>query len=277
MYMRYVLGFVSSYILVAFTLERLTVITWPLSQTFKRKKNSWFIVSLIVCLGLTLNVWSPLMFGINESETESFSRHSNQTVKLQAVKYCDASRFLSHVYFKITAVYIVLTTLVPIVIIFVSNILIILQVLKADSKRKVTLTAGSTAATAQLITATATSTAAQPNRSNSKAKLPTMIALTHLKVSDPFEEKRLSTTTNSHHSNSSLCIEHSEVVKSHSSPSFSSQTRRMKPYYHSRNELVSNNGNRMSGGSSSIANGEDIKYLSTVLVFVSRLCPIRFL
>lgn len=119
-YLRYFLRFVSAYVIIAFTLQRTFAIYSPFFQAkFSSKTIAWYIVWSLVILGLVLNIWVPFLFKLNE---ESFN-------------YCDIQKKHSNTYFVITILYITLIMLIPIIVIFVCNTLIIYYVLKASKAR----------------------------------------------------------------------------------------------------------------------------------------------
>lgn len=123
-YLRYILRFISAYIIVAFTVQRAVHVYSPLSHRFKSKKTAWKTVATISVISLVINVWVLFFFKINYSD---------------AKKYCDVNREFKQNYFRITVAYIFIIMLVPILTIFVGNFIIILKTLKADTSR-VTLT-----------------------------------------------------------------------------------------------------------------------------------------
>lgn len=120
-YFRYVLRFISAYIVVAFTLQRLFIVFKPLSFRFKSKNSAWFTVSLITITSLILNSWVPFFFQIQYDDHR---------------KYCDPLANTRIEYFKIIFAYIILIILVPILIIFVSNSFIIYKTFKQEKMRK---------------------------------------------------------------------------------------------------------------------------------------------
>ena len=124
-FFRYFLRFFSAYIIVIFTIQRAVAINSPLFQKkIESKKSAWLIVLFVFIIGIILNLWVPFMFS-NQNED-----HSNQ--------YCDINKNNSNIlsYFIITIAYIILIILIPIVVIFVFNSLIIYRILKAEKKRE---------------------------------------------------------------------------------------------------------------------------------------------
>jgi hypothetical protein len=122
-YFRYLLRFISAYIIVAFTIQRAAVIHSPLKDKFKSKKSAWKTVASIAIVGIISNFWVPFLFKI---QTQS---HGNK-------QYCDIKKEYSKEYFQITIIYISLIMLIPIVAIFVGNSIIIFSIIKANLERK---------------------------------------------------------------------------------------------------------------------------------------------
>ena len=121
-YLRYVLRFISSYILVAFTLQRLLIIFNPMTSVFRHKKSAWITVLITVISSFLINFWALFLFEIQTHEDKS--------------NYCDIKKRWSTEYVLITAIYICLTLFIPIIIILGTNLLIILNLQKSEIKRK---------------------------------------------------------------------------------------------------------------------------------------------
>lgn len=119
-YLRYVLRFVSAYTIIAFTLQRLSLVYSPLSNKYKTKKSAWLTFLLISLVALCANLWVPFLFEIRTEDN---------------LKYCDVSPKWSREYFHITLAYVCIIMLFPILIISVSNSIIISNILIADSNR----------------------------------------------------------------------------------------------------------------------------------------------
>lgn len=120
-YLRNVLRFISAYIVVAFTIQRVYITYSPLSSKFKSNKSAWFTVFSIFIISILTNLWILGFF-------ELHIVISNQ--------YCDIKKRLYKQYFVLTFIYTCLVILIPIVIIFIGNFLIIFQSHKNDSKRQ---------------------------------------------------------------------------------------------------------------------------------------------
>lgn len=124
-YLRYVLRFVSPYILVLLTFQRLLLVFKPLSSKFIFKKYAWGIVLSIVIVSLVVNVWTLFFYDLNWDQDNLF---------------CDVNRSKSKTYFKVSAVYIFITILMPVFFVFISNLLIIIKLNRTDIKRRSFLT-----------------------------------------------------------------------------------------------------------------------------------------
>ena len=120
-YFRNIFRLQSAYIIVAFTLQRLFIVYKPLSNEFKTKKSAWRTLFVILIFSLLINIWAPFLFKINYVDTHS---------------YCDVDRDWVNEYLTINAIYMCLVMLVPILIIFVCNTLIIVKTVQDDLRRK---------------------------------------------------------------------------------------------------------------------------------------------
>lgn len=124
-YLRYFLRFISAYIIVAFSIQRAIAIYVPFFESkFESKKNAWFVISMIVLIGLVINIWVPFLFNPIADNYDS------------SVTYCDIKKQFSKAYFYLTVFYVFLTMLLPIVVIFVCNTIIMVYVLQARKKRE---------------------------------------------------------------------------------------------------------------------------------------------
>jgi hypothetical protein len=120
-FLRYVLRFVSAYIIVAFTIQRLLIVILPLNNTFKSKKLAWLSVLGIFLISILFNSWVPIMFEIQTWDELNF---------------CEIKENLKPTYFMITNVYVFLVVIIPIIIILCGNILIIVKTKQADQRRQ---------------------------------------------------------------------------------------------------------------------------------------------
>lgn len=119
-FMRNFLRFISAYIIVAFTVQRVLIISLPLSKKFKTKKSAWLTVNLILLVSFISNSWTPFFFELRENNHK---------------KYCDVKISLSSSYKQLTLFYISTTMFIPILIIFISNLIIITYINRVDLKK----------------------------------------------------------------------------------------------------------------------------------------------
>lgn len=122
-YLRYLLRFVSSYIVVAFTMQRLYIVYKPLSANFMRKQSAWRTVLTIVIISFTINLWVPFIFQISYYENEND-------------KFCNINNNYKKEYFVVNIIYICLIMFIPMLTITICNILIIFKTSKSNSNRK---------------------------------------------------------------------------------------------------------------------------------------------
>jgi hypothetical protein len=134
-YFRYFLRFLSAYIIVVFTIQRAIAIYFPLFQRSKLESGlfAWVTVILITSIGAVSNIWVPFLFKPRELFLD----------KTFSIKYCDVQKEFKSSYFIITISYIVITMLIPILIIFVCNFLIIFTLIRAKKQRQSMLNGGS--------------------------------------------------------------------------------------------------------------------------------------
>lgn len=121
-YFRNILRFISAFIIVAFTLQRLTLVYSPLSNNFKTKKSAWSTVLIITAVSILINSWVPFMFELKQTSKDRLN--------------CDVIDYWRREYFIITSVYIAMIMLIPIITIFLSNSLILNKTSKADRDRQ---------------------------------------------------------------------------------------------------------------------------------------------
>jgi hypothetical protein len=122
-YMRYFLRFISAYIVVCFTIQRLSIVYKPLSRNFATKSSAWKTVLIITLISTIINIWVPFLFEIQITETK--------------VKYCDINKEYKTIYFRANVIYIFLIMVIPMINIFICNLLIISKTNKNDRERKV--------------------------------------------------------------------------------------------------------------------------------------------
>ena len=122
-FLRYYLRFSSAYIIIAFTVQRLIIVNSPLKNRFKSKKSGWFTVFFISIISILINSWVPFLFGLQHSKNDDHI-------------YCDINMTWNKEYFKIALAYIIIIILIPFIIIFICNSIIIYKTKKSDLKRK---------------------------------------------------------------------------------------------------------------------------------------------
>lgn len=120
-YFRYVLRFISAYIIVAFTIQRLSIVMTPLSKKYKSKRFAWITVLSIILFALLINLWVVFAFKVHADDETHF---------------CEIKKAWKTRYFILTNFYLVIIILLPLLAIFISNILIIFKTKKASKKRK---------------------------------------------------------------------------------------------------------------------------------------------
>lgn len=120
-YFRYVLRFISAYIIVSFTIQRLCIVYMPIQNRLSQKKSAWKIVGIIVIISIVLNSWAAFSFEIRNEQHH---------------KYCTIKRDWSFIYFYLNAIFIIFIVLIPILVILIINICIIIKTKRDDSKRK---------------------------------------------------------------------------------------------------------------------------------------------
>jgi hypothetical protein len=129
-YLRYVLRFVSAYIITIFTIQRAIAIYFPLWQNkFSSTVLAWKIVIGLIAIATTVCLFVPFLFKLNEDSSGS-----------QTVIYCDTNKNSPQLYFVTTIVYIALIMFIPITTIIICNSLIIFQICRAGQKRKLMFT-----------------------------------------------------------------------------------------------------------------------------------------
>ena len=117
-YLRYTLRLISAYTIVGFTIQRYFIIKSPLESRLNTKKASWSTFIIISIVSLVLNLWVPFLFKIQENKN-----------------YCDINKNYRNSYFTIGIIFIITCIMIPIIIIFGFNILIIRATKAADIKR----------------------------------------------------------------------------------------------------------------------------------------------
>jgi hypothetical protein len=125
-YFRYFLRFISAYIIVSFTIHRTIVIYSPfIKRKIESNRIAWITVSSVVIVSGVLNLWVPLFFSLRIKSNGQLGE-----------QYCDIDKEYSKYYFPITIIYVGLILLIPIIILFFCNILVIANIIKAKKKRE---------------------------------------------------------------------------------------------------------------------------------------------
>jgi len=110
-FIRYSLRFISAYLIVSFTIQRLLVIYNPLNIKYKSKRLANKIIILICIISVSINVWTPLAFHLRKNNNDQL--------------YCDINRELKIEYLLFSSIYILIIVVIPSLIIFISNCMII--------------------------------------------------------------------------------------------------------------------------------------------------------
>ena len=97
------------------------LISSPFSTRFKSTKSAWLTVTLIVLVSMILNLWVLFLLEINTSDKF-------------VVYECDVKQEFDQIYLWITLAYIAIKMLLPIIIIFVCNFLIIFYIASNSSQ-----------------------------------------------------------------------------------------------------------------------------------------------
>jgi len=169
-YLRNVLRFASAYIIVAFTLKRLLIV-FPNNKLKNTQNATWLTCILILAFSLIINLWTPFLFQIQSDDTSRL--------------YCDIKKVFKSEYFLILIVYIFIIMFIPISVILISNLLILIQAFKADSKLRKNLVPEST----ELVSVTVSSNKNAKNKSqniNKMSKILLLISFTYALLNLPY-------------------------------------------------------------------------------------------
>ncbi|CAF1636884.1 unnamed protein product, partial [Didymodactylos carnosus] len=124
-YLRHALRFAAHWIVVAFTLERLIVVHFPLHTSILcTPRCAKRVCLLILITSFLLPFYSFIMSDVIPGE----QNHQNSE--------CDIMKKYNLIYFYLTIIYGNLTLTFPILIVCIVNILIVRQLLKAANIRK---------------------------------------------------------------------------------------------------------------------------------------------
>ncbi|CAF1641837.1 unnamed protein product, partial [Adineta ricciae] len=123
-YLRHTLRFAAHWIVVAFTLERLIVVYFPLqTSVLCNPRSARRICLFILIISFLLPFYSFLMSNVNSDEKNELSE-------------CDIMNEYKAIYFYLTIIYGNLTLTFPILIVSIVNILTVRQLLRAGRLRK---------------------------------------------------------------------------------------------------------------------------------------------
>ena len=118
-YLKYTLRFTSAYLIVAISIQRLIIVCLPLKNKYKSKLFAWYCIVIIIICSIISNLWVLFMFKIK-------SEYDQQM--------CDVTEDWIHIYFKFSLIYIGLIIVIPIIVIFICNLIIILKTYEANIK-----------------------------------------------------------------------------------------------------------------------------------------------
>jgi hypothetical protein len=121
-FFRYTLGFISSYTLTAFTVQRVSIVFKPLSIRYKTKLSAWKSFIIITILSIFLNIWVLCMFKIQKNQ--------------QDIQFCEINKDFRVEYFRFNGIYIFFIMFLPLFIMLICNFCIIYKTAKDDKNRK---------------------------------------------------------------------------------------------------------------------------------------------
>jgi len=122
-YLRYTLRLISTFLIITITLQRLYVVYNPLQHKYKSKKSAWLFTFIIILISLVFNSWAIFLFKMN-------------TYVETNIQYCDLDRNWTKFYFYLSLFYTFLAILLPIIVVFTCNFLIIHKLTKKEKERK---------------------------------------------------------------------------------------------------------------------------------------------
>jgi hypothetical protein len=122
-YFRYVIRLISAYLIVSITIQRVHIIYSPFSNRFKSTKSAWIIVFAIVLISLLINLWVPFNLELRKHQENN------------DLSYCDVKQDMEHIYFILTVVYASVKMLLPILLIFLCNLIIIANMIGNECKK----------------------------------------------------------------------------------------------------------------------------------------------
>ena len=136
-YLLFLMRFVSSYVCVSFSIQRLFTVYMPLSARFKSKTSAWNSVLTVVWIGVVVNLWVP--FVIDKSSNT-----------------CDVDVHYKTEFYHANFTFEISTVFIPNVLICLINSLIIYKLVKDDAKSKRKRKVSTDARTTHLVNASLT-------------------------------------------------------------------------------------------------------------------------
>ncbi len=115
----YMMQFASSIIILVFTVQRVYIIYMPVSVKYKTKTSAWRSVLIILVVAFVLNLWTFLVFEIKSDSDK-----------------CSVNTKFKNEYIWINLIFCLVTILLPIVIIFILNIIIVCKLVIDHVKMK---------------------------------------------------------------------------------------------------------------------------------------------
>ncbi len=120
-YLNYVFSFNSAYIIVFFIVQRIFVITRPLTTSFKTKRSAWKTIKIISIVSLVSHIWIPILY----------SKNSNH--------FCDIDTSLLSNHHVIGLIYSLMNMLIPILVTSIGSLFLIIKTACIERKNKHTL------------------------------------------------------------------------------------------------------------------------------------------
>lgn len=117
-YIQYTLAFISTYTIVAFTIQRVFLVYSPFSNSFKSTNSAWLTFALITLVSLFVNLWVIFLFEIDTIQAN----------------HCDIKKEYVEYYFQISILYNCIKMLMPIIIIFICNLIIVSNLVKPETR-----------------------------------------------------------------------------------------------------------------------------------------------
>ncbi len=247
---RYSLRFISAYLTLAITIQRLLVVYHPFNIRFKDKRFAWRSIGLIFLIGLVLNAVVPFFFCINQKESNELD------------VYCDVNKNTKLEYLLLNLNYSLIIIIIPSIVILVSNCLIIYKTNKQNSLRK-TLNESSRFRKTSFLKMSVRSEInllALKSLGTGNLKLKSSLSCDALKMSSNLKEQVIQKNENFKNSRSNPNYKLTPLIaeinqqKADSSPT---QTR-IKPHYFTKEQLIMKNTKKLSQ-----------KHFTTMLLVIS--------